>query len=160
MRHAKSSWGTPELSDHDRPLNRRGRWAAPLMGHLLRELDLVPDFVCVSTALRAKQTAEDVLAACGYDGEILTSRRLYLAEPKAFFDVFSEVPQGKRRVLVIGHNPGISDLTEMLGHALVEMCTAGIAEIECQESEVASINSKTSGHLEAFHRPPKGGPPE
>lgn len=130
------------------------------MGHLLKEQNLVPDFVCVSTALRAQQTAEAVLAACGYDGEILTHRALYLAEPKAYFEVFAQVPQGKKRLLVIGHNPGIADLAEMLGKTFVEMCTAGIAEIECQASDFASVTSKTLGHLEAFHRPPRGGPPE
>lgn len=160
MRHAKSSWGAPELADHDRPLNKRGRWAAPHMGHVLLEHDLVPDYVCVSTAVRAQQTAEEVLAACGYQGEVMTSRRLYLAEPPAYFDVFAEVPQGRKRVLVIAHNPGIADMVEMLGRKLVEMCTAGIAEIECQESEIANIHSMTPGRLEAFYRPPKGGPPE
>lgn len=160
MRHAKSSWGTPDLSDHDRPLNKRGRWAAPLMGRMLLEHDLVPDLVCLSTALRVQQTAEEVLAACGYRGEILTTRRLYLAEPPAYFDVFAEVPDGKKRVLVIAHNPGIADICEMLSRQFVEMCTAGIAQIECQESEIAAISSKTPGRLEAFYRPPKGGPPE
>lgn len=160
MRHAKSSWGAPELPDHDRPLNQRGRWAAPLMGRVLLDRDLIPDLVILSSALRVQQTAEEVLGACGYRGEIVTEPKLYLAEPKGYFDAFARVPLGKRRILCIGHNPGIADLVEMLGRQYVEMCTAGIAEIECQEAEVAHISSKTPGRLEAFHRPPKGGPPE
>lgn len=160
MRHAKSSWGTPDLPDHDRPLNRRGVWAAPLMGSFLREQGLIPDYVCISSALRTQQTAKEVLDACGYTGEIVTCPKLYLAEPKGYFEAFTRVPLGKRRALFIGHNPGIADLAELLGRQYVEMCTAGIAEIECQEAEVCQITSKTPGRLEAFHRPPRGGPPE
>jgi phosphohistidine phosphatase SixA len=127
------------------------------MGRLLREHHLVPDFVCVSTALRAQQTAEEVLAACGYKGEVMTSAKLYLAPPSVYFDVFAEVPAGKRRVLFIAHNPGIADLVEVIGRELVEMCTAGIAEIDCQAAEIANITAATSGRLAAFYRPPKGG---
>ena len=56
LRHAKSSWKFPDLSDHDRPLNRRGKQDAPRMGRLLKEKGLVPDLVISSTATRAKDT--------------------------------------------------------------------------------------------------------
>ncbi len=160
MRHAKSSWGTPELPDHDRPLNKRGRWAAPLMGRELVDLDLIPDFVCVSTALRAKETADAVIQECGYRGEVLSTKRLYLAEPPAYFDVLSEVPRGIKRVLIIAHNPGIADLAEMMGRTSVEMCTAGVARIDCQAAEIADISGATPGRLVGFYRPPPGGPPK
>ncbi|MEL7089640.1 MAG: histidine phosphatase family protein, partial [Planctomycetota bacterium] len=53
MRHAKSSWDDPGLTDHDRPLNRRGRLAAPLMAAWLAEIDAAPDHALVSSAIRA-----------------------------------------------------------------------------------------------------------
>ena len=56
LRHAKSSWKQPELTDHDRPLNKRGCRDAPRIGRLLREQQLVPDRIISSTAERARQT--------------------------------------------------------------------------------------------------------
>ena len=56
LRHAKSSWKFPDLTDHDRPLNRRGKRDAPRMGRTLRERELVPDLVISSTATRAMDT--------------------------------------------------------------------------------------------------------
>jgi len=53
LRHAKSSWKHPELSDHDRPLNKRGKRDAPIIGKLLRKKGLVPDVIFSSTAVRA-----------------------------------------------------------------------------------------------------------
>ena len=60
MRHAKSSWKDESLDDHDRPLNKRGKRDAPRMGELLRDRQLVPDYVLCSSARRARKTAECV----------------------------------------------------------------------------------------------------
>ena len=70
MRHAKSSWKDASLSDHDRPLNKRGRTAAPRMGELIRDQGILPDYIATSSALRARATAEAVADACGYSGTI------------------------------------------------------------------------------------------
>ena len=66
LRHAKSSWKHPELPDHDRPLNKRGKHDAPLMGRLLKREDLVPDVIISSTAMRAGATAEAVAKASSF----------------------------------------------------------------------------------------------
>ena len=58
LRHAKSSWKDESLTDHERPLNKRGKKTAPQMGHLLRDQGLVPDLIVSSTAVRARSTAE------------------------------------------------------------------------------------------------------
>jgi phosphohistidine phosphatase len=68
LRHAKSSWKDPDLPDHDRPLNKRGKHDAPLMGRLLKREDLVPDVIISSTAMRARATAEAVAKGSGYKG--------------------------------------------------------------------------------------------
>ena len=70
LRHAKSSWKHTNLSDHERPLNKRGKKAAPLIGQLLYEQDLVPDIILSSTARRARNTAEIVAEVSGFEGEI------------------------------------------------------------------------------------------
>ena len=70
LRHAKSSWKDPDLDDHDRPLNKRGRRDAPRMGRLLRKEDLLPDLILSSTAVRARMTAEMVADASRYRGPL------------------------------------------------------------------------------------------
>ena len=81
LRHAKSSWKHPELSDHDRPLNKRGKRDAPIIGELLRKKGLVPDVIFSSTALRAKDTVSAVTSASGYAGKVIFLSALYSASP-------------------------------------------------------------------------------
>ena len=84
LRHAKSDWETPDVADHDRPLNGRGKRDAPRMGRLLRDENLVPDLIISSTAKRARKTAKLVAEASGYEGEIRLAETLYLAGPEAY----------------------------------------------------------------------------
>ncbi|MFZ0896282.1 MAG: histidine phosphatase family protein [Candidatus Nitrosopolaris sp.] len=79
LRHVKSSWKHPELADHDRPLNKRGKLDAPLMGRLLKKKGLVPDNIISATAIRARATTEAVAKASGYKGEIFLDKSLYAA---------------------------------------------------------------------------------
>ena len=87
LRHAKSSSKHPDLADHDRPLNKRGKRDAPLIGRLLKKEDLVPEIIISSTATRARSTAEAVSKASGYRGEIVLNKSLYAAGPDAYLNV-------------------------------------------------------------------------
>lgn len=110
LRHAKSSWAESGVDDHDRPLNPRGFGDAPRMGQLLRELELVPDLILASTALRAATTAKLVAEACGFEGEPTRTEALYLADPQTIVDLVAELTDRVHRVLVVAHNPGLADL--------------------------------------------------
>ena len=114
LRHAKSSWKDPDLTDHDRPLNKRGKGDAPRMGWLLKREHLVPDTIISSTAIRARATAEAVAKAAGYKGEITLNRSLYAARPAAYIDVLRDLSNEYARVLMVGHNPGLEQLVRML----------------------------------------------
>ena len=83
--HAKSSRKNPDLTDHDRPLNKRGKRDAPLMGRLLKKKGFVPDNIISSTPIRARSTAEAVAKASGYKGEIVLDKSLYAAGRDARF---------------------------------------------------------------------------
>ncbi|MFC3028851.1 MULTISPECIES: SixA phosphatase family protein [Roseomonadaceae] len=113
LRHAKSSWDDPRLSDHARPLNARGRRAAVAMGAAMRELGLAPDVVLVSSARRTLQTLE---ALGPLEGPPLIEPMddLYLAAWPSLIDVLRRVRETARSVLVIGHNPGLHDLAMAL----------------------------------------------
>jgi phosphohistidine phosphatase len=130
LRHAKSSWKHPELTDYDRPLNKRGRRTAPLIGALLQDENLIPDLILCSSAVRTHHTALLVAKACNYVGEIEQTRKLYLAEPQDYIEVLRKVAEKHACVLVVGHNPGLETLMETLTGEAMAMPTAALAQIE------------------------------
>ena len=109
LRHAKSSWDDPALSDHARPLNARGRRAAAAMAQAMRDLGLMPDIVLVSSARRTLQTLESLTP---FDDPALIEPMdaLYLAPWRGILAAIQEVPETARSLLVIGHNPGLHEL--------------------------------------------------
>lgn len=129
LRHAKSSKDDPSLDDHARPLNDRGNRDAPRMGRLLRELDLVPDRVVSSTAVRARTTAEAAAKASGYEGKVELESSLYLASPEEYLEVLRGLPKKAERVLVVGHNPGLERLLDVLARKREELPTAALARV-------------------------------
>ena len=86
LRHAKSSWKYLGIPDHDRPLNKRGKHDAPLIGKVLRDQNLTPTLIISSTAVRAEATANLVAKACKYKGEIIFDKSIYDAEPFSCFE--------------------------------------------------------------------------
>lgn len=153
LRHAKSSWNDPDLTDHDRPLNDRGKREAPLVGMRLRELGLVPDLVLCSTAKRAHKTAKKVLAACGYEGEIQLLRELYLADVGAWVRVLKQLEPTVHCVLAVGHNPGIEDLVQVLSGSRAAMPTAALAHFELPLDDWSEVKLGTRGSLQQLWIP-------
>ena len=161
LRHAKSSWDEPFLSDHERPLAKRGRKAAPRMGMFMAETDLIPDLVLCSTARRAKETwnlASDHLGDA-YQVEILDG--LYHASVRSLISMLREVPDSFEKVLMVGHNPTFEDLAMTLvgsgkGEAKREMerkfPTGALAVIDFPEGGWSEIEVGT-GHLRDFVKP-------
>lgn len=113
LRHAKSSWDDPKLSDRDRPLNKRGRRAAAAMRQAMQDLGLSPDLILVSTARRTQET----LAALEPWAEtplIEPLESLYLASAGQLLDVLRGTNETVRSVMLIGHNPGMHELAVSL----------------------------------------------
>lgn len=129
LRHAKSSWDDPNLSDYDRPLNDRGRRAAPFMGKLMRQKGLVPDVILSSTAKRAWQTTELLKKSADFDREIKFDERIYEASPGSLQQVVLEIAECDSAMLV-GHNPGIESFIRYLTGSVESMPTAALAIIE------------------------------
>ncbi|MEM9850391.1 MAG: histidine phosphatase family protein [Pseudomonadota bacterium] len=114
MRHAKSAWDDPELSDHDRPLNARGRRAADAMGLWLAERGLIPDAVILSSATRVTETWRRISAPWPSRPPALGDRGLYMAWPARVIETLREVDPDAGTVLLINHEPTISALVEVL----------------------------------------------
>ena len=113
LRHAKSDW--PDVADHERPLAKRGRRDAPVVGRWLGESGYVPDAVICSTAQRARQTWELVStglaeAAPGVSPVVRFEPRVYEAAVLGLLMLVREFDDAWRTAMIIGHNPGLAGL--------------------------------------------------
>ena len=129
MRHAKSSWDMPYNTDYERPLNKRGRKAAPRMGEFLADRDLLPDLIVSSPAERAKQTSELFIEAADYGDTIQFEQGIYHAYANDLLAIVQSLPDEAERAMLVGHNPGFEMLVEQLCGGAVRMPTAAIAYI-------------------------------
>lgn len=127
MRHAKSSWDDSSLSDHDRPLNQRGRRDAPRMARWLREVRLTPDRIYCSSAVRALQTAQAVRDVLNGPQPVIIPE-LYEASLEVWQDQLAS-NMGSGCSLWIGHNPAIEALVSMVAREQLRMSTAAIAQL-------------------------------
>ncbi|MDE2874380.1 MAG: histidine phosphatase family protein [Gemmatimonadota bacterium] len=113
-RHAKSSWGDPSLADHDRPLNARGRRAAPLVATALAERGFAPDTVYSSSSCRTRETWELMAARFTGRTHVEFLPELYLAPPRAVLRTIASVPSATETLMVLGHNPSTHALAAYL----------------------------------------------
>lgn len=118
LRHAKSSWSDPDLDDHDRPLNKRGKEAAPAIAEWLARSRYLPDRVVCSSSKRTRQTLKRMRESIPDLPEAVIEPRLYHADPEAMFEIMAEQPEGCERLMLIGHQPGLSAFARKLvnGH--------------------------------------------
>ncbi|MDE2719548.1 histidine phosphatase family protein [Candidatus Palauibacter polyketidifaciens] len=153
LRHAKSSWDHPGLRDHDRPLNPRGRRDAPRLGRFMAEQDLVPDRIVSSTAVRARTTAELAAAEFGADVEIETTYDLYGASPDGYIEVAEAMGGTAERLMLVGHNPGITSLVWHLTGEGEYMPTAALAAVELDIDDWTELRSARRSRLIGLWRP-------
>ena len=147
MRHAKSSWKEKDLPDQDRPLKKRGKKNAVQMGEFLKTKQLIPQRILSSTAERASKTAAYIAKECGYKDEIDYRQDLYMAEPGAIINVLRSVPDEIDRIMVVGHNPGLEGLAQILDGRVVSLPTASVAYIILPLKSWDELNDATDGQV-------------
>ncbi len=128
VRHAKSSWDDPSLSDFDRPLNKRGERNAPNMAKRLKERNVLPDMLLSSPANRALTTCKVFARILGFDKEkIETNRSLYHAGEDSILNIIRKTPPFVKTLFVFGHNPGFTDFAnELMNERISNIPTSGI----------------------------------
>ena len=131
MRHAKSDWSQPGLSDHDRPLSRRGTKAAKTMGRLLAAIDAVPDHIISSSAVRAATTARLASEAGGWESTIEHTRELYGTSVEGTLRVAAGAPTTVDSLMLVGHEPTWSGVAAHLTGGSVQVKTATVVGIDC-----------------------------
>jgi phosphohistidine phosphatase len=152
MRHAKSSWDDASLADFERPLNDRGRRAAPFMGKFIADNGSTPDVIISSPAARARSTTELVADAMKYSGDVVFDPEIYEAGPNTLVRVVSQIDDDHKTALLVGHNPGLESLIYHLTGVFEPMPTAALAVIELDIESWDGINGGV-GKLSAIYRP-------
>jgi phosphohistidine phosphatase len=140
MRHAKSDWKSGAATDHQRPLNKRGRKAAQTMGQRIAAVGWIPDLVLCSAATRTRETWDRMCGAFPGDIPVRYLDALYLAGPTELTDALQHVAESHRTVLALGHNPGWEEAVECFsGHAR-QMKTADAALLTVAASSWAEAS--------------------
>lgn len=110
LRHGKSDWDN-NATDFDRPITDRGKRGAQHIGVWLAQNKLNPDMVISSPAERARLTAQKMMKAMGEtDHYIVYDKRIYEATLNDLLDVLSCISKDTKRVILVGHNPGLEQL--------------------------------------------------
>ena len=125
MRHAKSSWKYHELSDHERPLNKRGRKASVKIAKELIRLDWIPNRLYSSDSTRTKETWTRMSKHIR-DVDVEYSRKFYHSKPKK---IMKNIPDevDYETIMILSHNPGCADFLEYLCGECHRMPTAAAA---------------------------------
>jgi len=105
LRHAKSSWSNPALSDRERPLATRGVTDAPLMGKAMAERGIDPELVLCSSARRTRDTLDLVVPELRVEPKVVYVDALYHASPEQILEMLHGIQPGANRVMLVGHNP-------------------------------------------------------
>ncbi|MFG2646109.1 SixA phosphatase family protein [Streptomyces sp. NPDC048436] len=112
FRHAKADW--PQVADHERPLAERGRKDAPVAGRRLADSGIAFDLALCSTAARTRETWKLAVHELPQRPKTVYEDRLYEASPGELIAVLNETPDDAQDVVLIGHNPGIQGLADIL----------------------------------------------
>ena len=144
VRHAKSSWKHPELNDFERPLNKRGRKDAPAMGQFLRRKEITPDIIISSPAVRALLTTEIISESLSYPLNLIVySDDIYEGSLSSLFKILSGIKNKFNRTIMVGHNPGMTDLANALTNTRIDnipTCGVFCAKLDISSWEEISEN--------------------
>jgi phosphohistidine phosphatase len=130
VRHADANPTDPALADRDRTLNERGLREVATMGLRLAKRGVKPDLLLASPATRALTTAEHLATALGIEREdIVVDDRLYATSASALLGAIAAWGDGPERVMLVAHNPGLTELACRFADEITHMPTCAVAEL-------------------------------
>lgn len=137
LRHGKASQNPKFADDFDRPLTGKGRKQIPRVAALMGRATVAPDWIVSSPAARAKETAEILAESLSCQRPIVWNPKAYLASAATLLDILRETPDIAEHVVIVGHNPGMSDLAAGLCSGgdfrlNLQMSTGGVATLAPQ----------------------------
>ena len=155
-RHAKSSWSNPGLADIDRPLNERGKKAAPFMGKLIVDKGEKPELLISSPANRGLSTARAFGEVMGLvENDIIVNRAIYGAGAQQLLELVQNQDDLHKSIMLFGHNPTFTSFVNMLtGSNIMNVVTCGVVRINFEYSSWTDIDFG-SGRLVYYEYPKK-----
>ncbi|HMP78566.1 MAG TPA: histidine phosphatase family protein [Pirellulaceae bacterium] len=152
MRHAKSSWADEHVTDHQRSLNKRGLKDAPRMARHLATKGLIPQMIACSTATRARQTLELLLAEWPAAIQVSIEDELYLTSAERYLLRAARFPDSCQVGMIIAHNPGLEILAGRFDAGISHLPTAAVAVIRSQWShwDEVTLNSLDDAEVVLF----------
>jgi phosphohistidine phosphatase len=158
MRHAKSSWEDPDLSDYQRPLNNRGKHNAKLMRKIMKNKRMFFDFAFISGSQRTVETFKYIKNLNLKKKKI--KKYQYLASPKLLLDSIQSIKDKYKSALILNHEPTVKNLTKQLCSNFNEQTemlankfsTAAIATIIFKKKSWSDIKFG-DGLLDGFIKP-------
>jgi phosphohistidine phosphatase len=152
LRHAKAH-ADESGDDKERELTSQGRDAARRVGELAREQGVLPDAALCSTATRARQTLEIFSQASGFTGRVEMLDELYLAPASLYVAAARRLGGAAQHLLVVGHNPGLEALVDVLSGSSETLPTSALAVCELPIKTWSELSGETSGKLIALWKP-------
>jgi len=145
IRHGKSTWEYPAVSDIDRPLKDRGIKDAYDMASRILGREMFPDIIISSPAVRALHTAIIFSRVLGLPPrEIIINEDIYLAEAEEILSVISETHDSRNSLMIFGHNPGFTDLANNLSSLGIDnVPTTGIVVLTFKTDSWKGISRKS-----------------
>jgi phosphohistidine phosphatase len=153
MRHAKSSWKDESLSDHERPLKKRGKKDSKLIARVIKKKDLTPDLILCSSAVRTKETAEVLTDALDFEGKVIYSDELYMGEPQDFVSALKDIDNKYDAVMIVAHNPGLEAYLQIIDGEIEAVPTGGLGYLVLVLDDWKDISLDTMGDLIGFWKP-------
>lgn len=156
VRHAKSSWEQIDRSDTERPLSKRGKSDAPMMGKLLASKGECPELIVSSHAKRAMSTAKRIAKELDYpQKKIVVNEELYMADSDDYYKIIDAVPNSVNKLMIFSHNYGITYFANHISDSNIDnIPTCGIVRVDFETGKWKEIKN-TKGKLAFFEYPKK-----
>lgn len=155
MRHAKSSWKDENLTDHERPLKKRGRKDAKAIAKEIKKNNIIPDLILSSSAARAMETVAILMDAMDFENRVIYLDELYMCEPHDFIEVLKTLNNEDNTVMIVGHNPGLEAYLQIIDGKIEALPTAGLGHLVLAIDDWAKISLDSMGELVGFWTPKK-----
>ena len=132
IRHTKSDWGDFSQPDFDRPIRKDRTDDAKNMASELKALGIKPDLIICSPAKRTRQTVDYFCDKLKYDiSKVQFDKRIYESMAEDVLGVIRETKPEVKTLLVVGHNPSLTDLANMFAeNSISEVPTTGVVWLE------------------------------
>lgn len=143
------------INDFKRPLNKRGKENAPMMGDRLKKRGIKPDIIISSPALRAKTTAEIIAKKVNYKKKIVLNEDIYASMDMILHKIIKKTDDKNETLFIFGHNPDLEMLVEKYVSFNENLVTCGVVEIEFECKSWKDISRKNAKFI-SFDYPKKG----